>query len=78
MRIPNRLATYDERHWLPDVEDSISFPELRAREKWRQGQDAWAHQHGLDRAQFEALLRRQKAGRQTIKQHDETDIGGTP
>lgn len=60
MQIPDHLITYDEARWMPSVEDGIWLPTLRAREKWRQAQDAWANQHGIDRTQFEQLMREQK------------------
>lgn len=64
MHIPEHLLTYDEQRWMPLVEDSVWLPILRAREKWRQAQDAWATQHGIDRTQFEELMRQQKEGQQ--------------
>lgn len=60
MHIPEHLIAYDETRWMPLVEQGIWLPLLRAREKWRQAQDAWAHEHGLDRAQFEERMRLQK------------------
>ena len=60
MTIPEHLLTYDEARWMPEVEPGIWLPTLRAREKWRQAQDAWAREHGLDRTQFERLHRQQK------------------
>lgn len=60
-RIPDHLAHYNEDEWLPHVRGGIfsdAVPELRrlrARELWRRAQDAWAHEHGLDRAAFERL-----------------------
>ncbi|MEV7309445.1 hypothetical protein AB0N67_24740 [Streptomyces microflavus] len=62
MDVPAELIHYAEGHWMPMVEDSISFPVLRAREKWRQAQDAWATAHGMDRTQFEALARTIRGG----------------
>lgn len=60
MHIPDHLVTYDETRWMPDVEEGIPLPTLRAREKWRQAQDRWATEHGLGRAEFEQLQRQQK------------------
>ncbi|MDX3458431.1 hypothetical protein PV396_41960 [Streptomyces sp. ME02-8801-2C] len=60
MRIPDHLATYQEEHWMPHVEPGIRLPTLRAREKYRQAQDQWAGEHGLDRTQFERLLGEQR------------------
>jgi hypothetical protein len=60
MNIPTHLLTYDETRWMPDVEPGIWLPTLRAREKWRQAQDEWANENGIDRTQFEQLARQQK------------------
>ena len=60
MRIPDKLITYTADDWMPQVEPGISFRQLRAREKWRQAQDAWADDHGIDRTEFEQLMRQQK------------------
>jgi hypothetical protein len=60
MQIPPHLLTYNEDRWLPEVEESVRLPNLRAREKWRQAQDAWANQNGIDRTQFEQLRQQQK------------------
>lgn len=66
MHIPEVLITYTADDWLPQVEDGISFPQLRAREKWRQAQDTWADDHGLDRTEFERLMRQQKQNDQEV------------
>jgi hypothetical protein len=60
MQIPEHLLTYDEDRWMPEVEDSVRLPTLRAREKWRQAQDAWATANGVDRTQFEQLAKEQR------------------
>lgn len=60
MQIPDHLLAYDEQRWMPEVEDGIHLPTLRAREKWRQAQDVWANENGIDRTQFEALWRKQR------------------
>lgn len=65
MQIPEHLLTYDETRWMPEVEPGIWLPLLRAREKWRQAQDAWAGEHGIDRTQFEALAKQQRAAART-------------
>lgn len=61
MEVPQHLLTYDEHRWMPEVEPGIYLPTLRAREKWRQAQDAWATASGIDRTQFEQLARQQRA-----------------
>jgi len=63
-QIPAHLLTYDEQHWLSQVEDSIRYRSLRAREKWRQAQDRWGHANGVDRAAFEHLQQAQQAAQE--------------
>lgn len=65
MQIPEHLATYDETRWMPKVEPGIWLPALRAREKWRQAQDAWSTAHSIDRTQFEQLARDQRSAKQS-------------
>lgn len=60
MQIPEHLLHYDEQQWMPQVEHGIHLPTLRAREKWRQAQDAWGTENGIDRTQFEALRKEQR------------------
>ncbi|MEV7007548.1 hypothetical protein [Streptosporangium sp. NPDC051022] len=62
--IPDHLLIFEEARWMPLVEDGICIPILRAREKWRQAQDAWGHTNRIWRAEFEELQRQQLAERQ--------------
>ncbi|SDQ98721.1 hypothetical protein [Thermostaphylospora chromogena] len=59
--IPHELLVYRDEDWLPKVQPSAVFPQLRARELQRQAQDAWGNQHAVWRAEFEALQREQRA-----------------
>jgi len=61
LHIPDHLATYDADSWLPLVEPDSTYPLLVATEKYRQAQDAWANANGLDRTEFEALVKQQRA-----------------
>ncbi|MBD2897367.1 hypothetical protein amrb99_63270 [Actinomadura sp. RB99] len=58
--IPPHLLTYRDEDWMPRVEDSVTFPALRARELQRIAQDRWANAHGMWRDRFEALQAKQQ------------------
>lgn len=64
LQIPPHLLTYDEQDWLPQVEDSVRYRSLRARELWRMAQDRWGHEHGVWRAEFEQMQQAQQAAQQ--------------
>ena len=62
--IPPHLLQFDPDDWPgKDTEHVISIDALVRREQWRRAQDAWAHAHGIDRAAFEELQRRQLTSR---------------
>ena len=61
--IPDHLLVYRDEDWMPQVEPTSLYPQLRARELWRQAQDCWGHEHGVWRAEFEQLRAEQLATR---------------
>ncbi|MFI7452328.1 hypothetical protein ACIBQX_32875 [Nonomuraea sp. NPDC049714] len=61
--IPDHLLVFDEGRYVDQVEPSVHFRNLRAGELWRQEQDQWGHNNGVDRARFEQLRDRQLAAR---------------
>jgi hypothetical protein len=67
-RVPPELLDYASDDWQapPAGEREAAHPgmrELSARERWRRAQDRFAHEHGLDRARFEAVAAYQRAAR---------------
>ncbi|MBD2894778.1 hypothetical protein amrb99_37060 [Actinomadura sp. RB99] len=58
--IPPHLLVYRDEDWLHLVEDSVTYRGLRARELQRMAQDRWANDHGMWRAEFEALQAKQQ------------------
>lgn len=62
--IPDHLLTFDAARWMPHVEPRSHIPILRAREKWRQAQDAWGHENRIWRLEFEQLRDQQLKERQ--------------
>lgn len=63
--IPYRLLIFNPDDWPgPDPTHLMSIPVLIQRERWRQAQDAWGHEHGIWRDRFEELQAQQVAARE--------------
>jgi len=61
IEIPSHLLAYDPSDWMDQVEPSVRFPDLRARELQRQAQDRWSQSVGIWRDTFEQWHRAQLA-----------------